>query len=188
MARNTFQKHRHTFRFKTDDGQLIFAKAKVRRGVREVDLLLHPRHVERSIEAHGIGNTQTCSMAMCAKDQPTVFPHPFMGYIDWQYSRCYVVSKLDKSHLPSECYVYLHGDEIAKLNDTEGGQKKLLRDLEKHGPRTIHLKPMRVRKDWTPRIGHGSKDGSRTSRVSNLKGAHLRYAVAHLGGIEGGNT
>src|SRR5262252_565765 len=127
----------------------------------------------------------TCPMATCANANKEIFPHDFEGYIDWTYTRCYVVSKLDERGLPSECYCYLHRDGIGKLNDSPGGQRKLLKELIAQGPRTIRLSPMRLRFGQS-RKGSGRNDGSRTSVPKVLRGAHLRYAVAHLGlrGVE----
>ena len=47
--------------------------------------------------------------------------------MDFNYTRLFVVSKLDEIGLPEECYVYEHNaGDIAKLNDSEDGQEKLL--------------------------------------------------------------
>ena len=89
-----------------------------------VDLELRPEHVRASKKLGGIGNTQTCSMAVCAKAHQGAFGHRVEGYIDWQYRRAYVVSKVSRATgLPNECYVYDHQDRVAPLNDSKGGQK-----------------------------------------------------------------
>jgi hypothetical protein len=176
---------RHIFRFKIDGGsgrsRTVTAKAKVTRARKGVDLVLTADDVRQSIEMKGLGNTQTCSMAICAKRHASDFPHPVEGYIDWQYSTAYVVTKVNKdTALPSACVVYKHYDSIAKLNDSKGGQQELLKQLEADGDRLIRLHPVdRVRKQ-KPGRSAGRKDGSRSSRPV---GAKLRYAHAQLGGV-----
>lgn len=176
---------RHTFNFKiVGDGEtrIHSVKAKVTRASKPVTLTLDPADVERSIKLGGVANTQTCSMAVCAKRQAERFPHPVEGYIDWQYSTAYVVSKT-KNGLPVECYAYEHKDNIAKLNDSKGGQKKLLAELRETGPREIKLLPIRHR--VRPGRPAGKKDGSRTRKPTTLsvKGAKLRFAFSQLGGV-----
>jgi hypothetical protein len=96
-----------------------------RPATKKVKLTLTAEHVRRSMKLHGVGNTQTCSMAVCAKEQAEQFPHPVHGYIDWQYSRAYVVTKVSKAHgMPTACVVYTHTDDIAKLNDSKNGTGK----------------------------------------------------------------
>jgi hypothetical protein len=99
---------RHIFRFKIadDDTKCIESKAIVRQAKKAVQLVLKAEDVRRSMELGGVGNTMTCSMAVCAKRQEDAFPHPVEGYIDWQYRTAYVVTKLNPdTHLPSECVV-----------------------------------------------------------------------------------
>lgn len=176
---------RHAFKFKIQDGdksRILTAWAKVKVPSRKVELMLTVDDVRRSIKMKGVGNTQTCSMAVCAKRQAGVFPHPVEGYIDWQYSRAYVVSKISKeTGLPIECFAYLHNDDIAKINDTAGGQRKLLAQLESNGDRKIHLRPIvvQIAKPGAPR---GKNTGERSSKPSS-RGATLRFAVAQLGGV-----
>lgn len=177
--------NRHSFRFKikTDAGdKVITAKAKVRRGPRNVHLTLTAADVRNSMRLGGVGNTQTCSMAVCAKRSAGEFPHKVEGYIDWQYGRAYVVSKVSRATgLPIECYVYRHSDDIAKVNDTKGGQAKLLADLEKNGDRKIHLYVPQIR-DNSHQRPRGQKTGARTSKPAP-RGANLRFAIAQLGGV-----
>lgn len=178
--------YRHTFRFKvkTNDGEekIIAVKVRVHRAKAPVTLTLTAADVRRSIELKGVGNTQTCSMAVCAKRHAQAFPHPVDGFIDWQYARAYVVSKISKATgLPTECYCYAHSDDIAKVNDSRGGQKKLLADLEAGGARKIKLMPppkFSQRESGRPR---GREDGSRT--IVRGVGAKYRFAVAQLGGV-----
>jgi hypothetical protein len=176
---------RHAFKFTilNEDGstQTLIAWAKVKPAKLPVDLELNPDDVRRSMRLKGVGNTQTCSMAVCAKRQADRFPHPVEGYIDWQYARAYVVTKLDKrTRLPSECVAYRHSDDIAKLNDTSGGQLKLLESLEKNGSRVISLRPPDRPRIRLPGKPIGRKTGDRTSRPAAV-GAKLRFAVAQLG-------
>lgn len=121
-------------------------------------------------------------MAVCAGDHAADFPHPVEGYIDWQYSRAYVVSKLDKNGMPIECYVYGHKDDIAKVNDTKGGQQRLLRELEERGDRVIRLYPIQRGSHSTKPRGEGRRTGARSSRPAGV-GAKLRFAIAQLGGV-----
>lgn len=179
-------KHRHAFRFKiktpSGDTKILTHWAKIVPAKRDVYLPLKAEHVKASMKLRGVGNTQTCSMAVCASRESECFPHPVEGYIDWYYSRAFVVSKLDKNGLPSECYEYLHSDHIAQLNDTRGGQRKLLAQLEANGDRIIHLRPMRKPINTGKRRGPPTaRDGSRTRSPS--RGAKLRFAVAQMGGV-----
>ena len=179
---------RHTFRFKVGgDGEkerLIEYPAVVRRAKQPVELTLTADDVRRSMSLDGNGNTSTCTMALCAKRQKEVFPHRVEGYIDWQYRTAYVVSKLGKDGLPKECVAYSHNDQIAQLNDSPGGQRKLLKQLTVEGERTITLLPMPKRYDEPHSLGKvkGRSDGSRTGRPHGT-GARLRYAMAHVGGV-----
>jgi len=120
-------------------------------------------------------------MAVCARREKTAFGHPVEGYIDWTYTRAWVVSQCDKNGMPSVCYVYEHSDGIGRLNDTLGGQKKLLAELEAEGgERIIHLRP--AKRDTHGKTKRGSaRDGSRT-RVQP-RGAKQRFAVAQMGAV-----
>lgn len=184
MKRRT---NRHPFKFKvkTNNGveQVLASWAKVVRATKTVELTLTAADVRRSISLGGIGNTQTCSMAVCAKREEQKFPHPVEGYIDWQYSRAYVVTKVSKeTGMPIACVVYMHNDDIAKLNDSKGGQQKLLKDLEENGDRVIRLKPVKKDHGRNPGRPRGRRDGSRSSRPAAM-GAKLRFAMAQLGGV-----
>lgn len=179
-------RHRHAFRFRVgpeDDQKTITFWAKVIPAKRDVFLTLRAADVLRSMKLKGVGTTNTCTMAVCAKREASSFPHSVEGYIDWFYSRAYVVSRLDKNGMPAECYEYIHSDKIAQLNDTQGGQKKLLAQLEASGDRIIHLRPIKlgVAHKGTEGKPEGRKDGSRT-RIT-AKGAKLRFAVAQMGGL-----
>lgn len=180
---------RHAFRFKIRGGDgekrsLISSWAKVRDARSPVTITLTADMVRKSIALKGVGNTQTCSMAICAKAHKNSFSHNVEPYIDWTYTRCWVASKTVNG-LPTECFVYGHGSEIAQLNDTVGGQKKLLANIENNGPMVVTLKPLpkvRVaerkanRKPFINKPHKERLDGSRTA-----KGAKLRIAMANLG-------
>lgn len=183
-ARKTMQ-NPHYFRFKLLDAEtgkprIFKAKSRVIKAKRPVVLTLEAADVERSMALKGVGNTQTCSMAVCARRHADKFPHKVEGYIDWQYSRAYVVSKVGKNGLPSECYMYTHRDDIARVNDTKNGQKLLLDDLKSNGARIIKLLPARERPKQPSAKPIGTRDGSRTAKAAP-RGAALRFAVAQLG-------
>lgn len=181
MSKRKHRSHRHAFRFRVGSGTVTLW-AKVVPAKRDVYLPLRAEHVAESIKLRGVGNTQTCAMAVCAARNAECFPHKVEGYIDWFYSRAFVVSKLDKNGMPIECYEYMHSDKIAQLNDTKGGQHKLLDQLRERGDRIIHLRPVR---DRASQKGSGAPkgigNGSRT-RIA-AKGAKLRFAVAQMGGV-----
>jgi hypothetical protein len=189
MSNKTRRSPRHCFRFviQIDEGEKpreIKLWAKVRKATQAVRLTLKAADVRRSIKLGGAGNTQTCTMAVCAKRQKDAFPHPVEGYIDWQYATAYVVSKCDPATgFPSECVVYAHKDEIARLNDSPGGQVKLLERLAWTGDRTITLYPPSEKKPNPFRKPRGENTGERTSRPIAATGARLRFAVAKAGTI-----
>jgi hypothetical protein len=183
--------HKHAFKFKIPaTGKTITSWAVVKPGKKVIDLELKAADVRLSMSMGGVGNTQCCTMALCAKRQANLFPHPVEGYIDWQYSRAYVVSKVSKiTGLPIECYSYVHYDSIARMQDTKGGQAKLCVQLEKaeaegYPPRKVRLLKARVRGPSTLTKPTGISDGSRSSKVPRLHGANLRFAVANLGGVD----
>lgn len=177
---------RHAFRFKVEvDGKptVLTSWAKVFYPTKAVELFLTAEDVRRSIELKGVGNTQTCSMAICAKRSASAFPHPVEGYIDWQYSRAYVVSKVSKATgLPIACFVYAHADDWAKLNDSKDGQRKLLKFLEEHGNQVVRLRPVKRGSHSAKPREMGRRTGTRSSRPAGT-GAKLRFAVAQLGGV-----
>lgn len=186
MSKKNFRTHRHPFRFQIPgQGQCITSWAKVRNAKKPVTLSLRAEDVERAILLKGVGNTQTCTMAVCAKRQSSAFPHAVEGYIDWLYRTAFVVSKVSKeTGLPTECFVYEHKDTIAQLNDTKGGQEKLLELLKKHGDRQIRMFPPTENRDRSGETVPGAGKKNRGLRKApSLKGANLRFAVAQLGGV-----
>ncbi len=179
-----FCDYKHPFRFQIPgrDKPLTFW-AKVRHAKEHVELKLTAKDVIRSMQLKGTGNTQTCSMALCAKRLASEFPHPVSGFIDWSYSRAHVVTKVRSDGTPSECVVYRHDDDVAHLNDEPEGQKRLLSELKKNGDMLIRLHPInpKTKGKSGKRTGSG---GGRKARPINLKGANLRFAVAQLGGVD----
>ncbi len=188
MAKQKVGRFRHAFRFKIADGedQFITAWAKVKIPSKRVKLVLRAEHVQKSQQLGGVGNTQTCSMAVCAKDHEGAFPHRVEGYIDWQYRSAYVVSKVSHdSGLPSECYVYKHNDKVAHLNDSKGGQAKLLQMINAKGAIVVALHPPTSPKR-RPGRARGKNTGERSQPKTLGVGARRRYAVALLGGAPSG--
>lgn len=183
MKKSKFARVRHTFLYRWEDAngklRIIKAKAKVRHPAKSVILTVKPEHVRKSIRREGVGDTANCSMAVCAVDHEGAFPHKVEGHIDWTYTRAFVVSKVDRNGLASECYVYDHHDDVAQLNDTKGGQQKLLTKLEADGPLQIVLTPKRIRSK-VGRPGRGRKKVGTRDVESRLRGGKLRYAVAKL--------
>jgi hypothetical protein len=181
--------NRHTWHVKVRSGyngeSTLKARARVKRWPKPFTLTLTAEHVRKSIELQGVGNTNTCAMAICSQSHADQFPFPFAGGVEWTYGRAWFASKY-RNGLPIECYVMAHDDQIAQLNDTKGGQQKLLERLEKDGPITISLRPvpesmpMSARKKRVP-SHKGNYDGSKTAK--SVKGAKLRYATATLGGV-----
>lgn len=178
-------KHRHLFSMRSVDVtgkehiHKIWAVVKQPPKGTVIDLVLKAEHVQKSIDLHGVGNSQTCSMTVCMVHNGKLFPHPVAGYTDWYYSTVYVASKVDPvTGFPSECYRYVHGDEIAAMNDTAAGQKKLLKLLKKNGDQIVSIKA-RHRKDKTKFGGTGRRDGSRSG--VKVRGAKLRAATLQLG-------
>lgn len=188
-----FRSYRHLFLFKipsfANPGKFTVIKswAKVINATRPVTLRLTADDVQQSMRLGGIGNTQTCSMAVCAQRNADAFNHPVEGYIDWQYSRAYVVTKVNREGMPSECVVYNHSDDIAKVNDTKGGQKQLLADLTVNGDREIRLSLPQIRPSQKGETHPWKKEGEikrGPSKTLHLRGANLRFAVAQLGGVD----
>ena len=185
-AKTKVAKVRHPFAYKLVNGdgtsKLRKAWAVVKYTTKPVEMVLTAAHIRKSIKAKGAGTTSACAVAICSYNHSDAFPHNAEGHIDFNYTRAFVVSKVDKIGLPCECYVYEHdARDIAFLNDTPGGQKKLLAMIEKDGPITVTLKPHRVRSK-IGRSGAGrGKTGVRDPDKKNLKGAKLRYAVYKMG-------
>jgi len=149
-------------------------------------LFLGESHVLKSIQLNGVGDLTKCSMAICGHAHRDAFGHPIApsGWLDWGYSRCWVASKDSKKNgLPIECVCYEHNDRIAHLNDSKGGQQKLLKMIQENGPIEIILKPMRRRSE-PGRSGAGRvNSGARAPLKTYLKGAKLRRVMARVGDL-----
>lgn len=180
----TKRRAKHYFRFQMENNghtATFMAGAKVRTPSRAVTLTVTEADVLKSMKLKGVGNTQNCTMSVCCQRHENEFNHPVgANIIDWQYRTAYVVSKFNKDGLPSECYRYLHNSKIAHLNDTVGGQKKLLEMIREQGDITVVLSPRR-RNDVNKKGGSGKRDGSRSTSLSGATGAKLRYATAYPG-------
>lgn len=172
--------YHHVFRFDliTTGKQKvkITSKAKVMFPSRPVELTLTAGHVLESLRRKGVADIHNCSMAICTTTHADQFPHKYVGYIDWFYSRAYIASKLDARGLPIECYCYTHSDDIAQFQDTVNGQKRLLAELRKTGPRVITLRPVARRQTGGPVKPWAERKGPPTR--AKPKGAKLRHATA----------
>lgn len=180
---------RHSFCYSIDQGpgeapSIQTVRVKVRKATTPVTLVLTADPVKRSIVMHGQGNTQRCSMALCVKAHAPSFPHPVVGPVDWTPSRVYICDRLNADNMPIRCVAYAHDDDIWRLNDSPGGQKRLLALIEEHGPITVRLKPLKIRTRQPldrPRGAAKSKDP-----LSHLgTGAKRRFAFSKMGGFAG---
>jgi hypothetical protein len=178
-------KARHAFLYRLENGdgtsKIRKAWATVEYTTNQVDIVLTAAHIRKSMKAKGAGTTSACAVAICSYDHKDAFPHPVEGHIDFNYTRAFVVTRVDKNGLPSRCKVYEHNArDIAKLNDTPGGQKRLLDKIMADGPITVTFKPHRVR-SAIGRSGKGRLTTGARDAMRGLKGAKLRYAVYKLG-------
>lgn len=183
------RQQRHCFRYKiigpNGKAQIIEQWAKVIVATQPVALDLAADHTRRSIDLKGAGNLHTCTMAICSDAQADRFPHPVVGGIDWQYRTAFVPSKLNRLGFITECYGYQHHDSVARVNDSIGGQRKLLAQLEKFGDRKVTLLPMENRADYNAGKGKnrpsgGKKKGKRNARIHTAKGGKLRFAITSM--------
>lgn len=138
-ARKPPRKHRWEF----DNGprrkkSVVWTKGHWSR--KEVPLSMTLDDLEQSIQLNGVGDGHNCAGAFCADRHEAVFPHAVVGYVDFQDSRVYVASRLDRTALPSDHYVYKHNTDIARLFDTAAGREELRRRLRK-GPIEFTLYP-----------------------------------------------
>jgi hypothetical protein len=176
----TKPKNRHTFYFSIEGAKPIPAPAVVKPGKKVIEILLTATHVREAIAAHGRGNSQKCAGAVCSKDHGHLFPHP-LHFVDWLDTRAYFATKINrKTMLPAECAVYTHNDNVAKMFDSVSGMKKLLKDLEENGPRTLKLYPPKIyeREKGRPR---GKATGERKRVLNVTRGAPGRIIRAGLG-------
>lgn len=173
-----------SFNVKMPDGSLhlIAVPTKTRRATKSVYLILTADHVRRAIALGGVGDTTKCTMAVCAFAHRNAFPHPVNGHIEWTLRRAYVAEKLDKHGLPATSVAYDHHESIviagkrtsiARLNDSAGGQKRLLAWLEANGPMTVTLRPPPAKQPPRNRV-HTPRTTPRVA--SPRRGAARRYA------------
>lgn len=162
---------KYPFRFKVTgaDGKVhtMIVWVLARFASKPVDLVVTADHVKRSIALNGVGNTQNCTMAICTMDHKDSFPHAVDGFVDWTYRRAVVVTALSKrTHMPSRCIVYNHNSRVAHLNDSIGGQKELLRQIERNGPITVHLRPLKSTVGYAPKTKRGAASKNRDAKRS----------------------
>jgi hypothetical protein len=192
-SRSRTRRFKHPFRFKVEgiDGKqsTLVSWAVAKNATKPIDLVLTAEHVRKSIRLKGIGNTQTCSMAVCAMDHRDLFPHDVDGFVDWTYRRAVIVTAVgNKTGMPIRCVVYEHNSKIAHLNDTKNGQEALLKMIEDEGPITVHLLPAKERptsaqaaKARNERLAKKKQQSAPMNRTFG-QGAKRRFAVASLGG------
>ena len=193
--RSKFAKVRHTFYFKMimPDGKkhIIPKKALVIPAKHGASMLLNEPTILRSIELDGVGNTSTCPMAICTYNNKSSFPHPHGGIADLTRTRAFIASELDKFRMPVKCYCYEHNHaDIVKLNDSKGGQRRLLELVRKNGPIELTFSPMRKR-SAPGRSGINPKTGARRTTTGarspdqqkRLRLHALRYADRQFGAL-----
>jgi hypothetical protein len=177
---------RHSFIYHINNAatgktKVMKAKARVVIPTKPVTITLTEDHVSRSIDLNGAGQTNLCPAALCAVAHAKSFPHKVEGHVDFQYSRVFIVSKVDAVGLPEECYVYEHNaGDLPKLDDTPGGQDELLALIHEKGPITITLTPYRQRSEPGRSGTERKKTGKREKKP---KGAEARYAALQIGGF-----
>jgi hypothetical protein len=182
FARNQHAFIYHIMNAVTGKTKVNRAKARVVLPTKPVTLTLTEDHIRKSIDLHGAGRTDACAGAICALDHAETFPHQVEGHVDFQYSRLFVVSKVDAMDLPKECYCYEHDfGNNAKLNDSKNGQEKLLAMVQEKGPIVIKLTPYRQRSE-PGRPGKKRPPSGVRDPLLRAKGAKLRYAVIQQGG------
>lgn len=162
MAKTTTKTRRHIMRFDLGGPRPVVHHVKVVKSKSKlpVDLELDGDDVRRAMALKGHGDATRCAGAVCGKRLAYLFPHPVL-FIDWTQSRAYVVTKLDKNGMPSECVCYIHRDEVAKLFDRPSGYKQLLKVIEDNGGTLkIKLTPSRLH----ARASGGARTSSGDSR------------------------
>jgi len=179
-----FSQVRHPFLYRLErpDGSFEIKPimARVKLATKPVTITLTAEHVRKSLKLKGAGNTAKCAAAVCSYNHADSFPHPVEGHVDMQAARLFVATKHNALGLPTDCVVYEHNaGAVAKLNDTPGGQKKLLALIERDGPLLLELKPYRRRS----KPGRPGKGRPVTGARAKPRGARHRYFV-----FQGGAT
>jgi len=176
---------RWPFRHKLKNGTVKVYWLKVIPAWNTAHPILEAKHVQESIRRHGVADTQNCAEACMVQDNADKFDHPVEGTIDFTYRRVAVVSKLykeprilrgSKRTVSGECVVYEHKhSDIAKLNDSPRGQKKLLAMLKANGPLQQTFRALTVRPSRTWPL---PKPGRRTLARTRFKRGKARAAFA----------
>jgi len=183
--RKKTRRGRHNFLFKVTNGdgseKVVKVGAKVVMASAPVTLTVTEDHVRQAMRRHGVGHTSKCTMAVCCYGHKDAFPHMIEGHVDWNYSRAFVVTKVNKFGLPVECVAYEHDSNIARMNDTKGGLRKLLAKIQEQGPLTVQLRPYRKRSAPMRKSGSDRRATSGVRDPIRRRGANLRFDVAHLG-------
>lgn len=175
---------KHVFKFKTDLGQVYKFPVIVSYPKTGTEITLKASHAKKSIQLGGVGNCQTCTVSCCVMDNPDAFPKKIGTVVDWTYSRVYIATRYNSNGAPTHAIAYRHNrGDIAKRNDTPGGQKSILCELEANGPQVIMLLPMRKRGNSGGYGGRGQKTGERTPPAVTGIGAERRFAFAKAGGL-----
>jgi len=173
---------------KRPDGSIqpITVPTVTRPAKKAVTLTLTAEHVQKAIDLRGVGTTTECAMALCSFAHRDSFPHVVNGHIEWTLRRAYVVEKL-KGGLPATSVAYDHHESIvldgkrtsiARLNDSYGGQRRLLAWLKANGPLDVTLRPPPAHQPPRNRV-HVKRTGPVKPRGPN--GAHGRYARMNTG-------
>ena len=189
MARYRAAYQRWPFHHRLKNGKTRTYWMKVILGWTHAYPILRAEHVMEAIRRKGVGDTQNCAEAVCAQRNPEAYVHPIEGTIDFTYSRAAVVSKIyreprrlasdRKLYVQGECVVYAHDHaDIARLNDSPRGQKKLLLMLRKNGPLQQHFRPIKLGTRTWAVPPSGRKTGTRT-RFKRGK-AREAFAIAAL--------
>jgi hypothetical protein len=173
---------RHTWHFNiVGSSQKQEVLSRVLNGRVPVVLGLTEEYVRRALDQDGQGNTQLCAGTVCTSEHRSLFPHPVVGYTDWQDTVVFVASKL-KRGWPSECFRYSHRDKIAKQFDTASGCRRLIaRIRQAGGTLVIRLMPYKPYKQTQPVRPRGRRTGARSQSTSQLYGANLRSARVERG-------
>jgi len=187
MKRRKQMRYPFIFTFQTPDGkpQQLTLPVPMRYATHPVALTLDKPHVLESKRLHGSGNTQTCSVAICGCQHKHAFKHP-VYLIDFTAARAAVATRPAKrTGIPVDCIMYRHSRaDIADINDMKDGHDRLLEMIDRDGPITINLYPIKSRRRSTK-----VRARARARAIPKVKkppsGRHVRakrrFAIAQLG-------
>lgn len=178
--------HRFEFHMELPDGKMhsFHYKAKVKTPSRSVKVPLKAKYAEEAIRNDGCGNSQRCAMSTAIAHNADLFPHAVLGIVDFHKRTCFVASKATKDGRITECYRYLHSDNIADRNDKPYELKKLAAELRAQGDQVVTLSPRLRERERTKRDGTGKRTGERSSLSSGEyvpRAGKRRYALASGG-------